>query len=243
LLQLLCLLALAVISFFYLGIPLQVIKSEETSGDVTGAALGALASLLQGGILDPPPPRPSSLWQPSSDERNEKSAAGGGSARGGTGKAKTTRKGNASRTRSPRPPPPTRPDLSAALSDVVEAVSSCRFEFTDAQRDEVVVAQVIGVLKLCAMGPRGRLLPDERVWDIVQDGFAHRNTVQSRVVSFLFPTSQLTFVLGVFNPLCALNSVLYHFHLSHRHFKILQNPHSNSPPLPLPPFFSFTFVS
>ena len=160
----------------------QVIKSEETSGDVTGAALGALASLLQGGVLDPPPqPLPSSSppWH-AFDSRGRGGDAN--AATGGLRKATSTsaRQGPNDRTLSPpprHPPRPARSDLSAALADVVEAVSSCRFEFTDAARDEVVVAQVIDVLKLCVVGPRGRLLPDERVWDVVQDCFAHRNTV------------------------------------------------------------------
>jgi hypothetical protein len=58
----------------------QVVKSEETSGAVTGSALGALSSLLRAGLF-----------------------YGG------------------------------RPGAIEAMSDIVDGVSGCRFEFTDAR--------------------------------------------------------------------------------------------------------------
>jgi hypothetical protein len=112
----------------------QVVKSDATGGDVTGAALASLASLLRRGLLDPPP------------------AACSASAAARSG-------------------------ATEALSEVVEAVATCRFERTDAPRDDVVAAQAVAVLARCVGGPGGRWLPDERVWDAAQDCFTHRNAV------------------------------------------------------------------
>ena len=67
--------------------------------------------------------------------------------------------------------------LQAARIELVEAVSSCRFEFTDARADEVVKMRLISVLRLAVTGPGGHLLDDDSVWHIVQDCFVHRNQV------------------------------------------------------------------
>jgi hypothetical protein len=93
-----------------------VVRSEETSGDVTGAALSALATLLHHGVVS----------EVSSDNT-----------------ACTASPPRSLRTSFPTVGAvdstlrPLRPDAAEALSELVDAVSSCRFEFTDSRHDEV----------------------------------------------------------------------------------------------------------
>ena len=75
-----------------------MVRSEETNGSVTGAALSALAALLRHGEFDP--------------RETGQADQGGPGGRGRAGSAE-------------------------ALSELVDVVSGCRFEFTDARRDEV----------------------------------------------------------------------------------------------------------
>eukprot|EP00618_Florenciella_parvula_P019543 CAMPEP_0119511990 /NCGR_PEP_ID=MMETSP1344-20130328/30490_1 /TAXON_ID=236787 /ORGANISM="Florenciella parvula, Strain CCMP2471" /LENGTH=211 /DNA_ID=CAMNT_0007549055 /DNA_START=62 /DNA_END=694 /DNA_ORIENTATION=+ len=103
---------------------LDVVKSEETSADGTGAALTALATLLDFGVI-------SEAF----------------------------------------------PQAQEAMSELVDAVTTARFELTDPRFDEVVKMQIIEVLQSSVCGSSGHLLGDESVWDSVQTCFVNRNQV------------------------------------------------------------------
>lgn len=97
---------------------LAVVRSDETSGPVTGAALGALYALLTAGAV-----------------------------------------------------PPTAPGAAAAMAALVEAVTHCRFEATEAGHDEAVLASICDVLLAALRCPAGASLPDEAVCAAVQAAY------------------------------------------------------------------------
>lgn len=102
----------------------EVVKSDETSGPCTAAALTALATLLDFGIIDE-----------------------------------------------------AFPQSQEAMSELVAAVTTCRFELTEPRFDEVVKMQIIEVLQSSVCGSSGHLLGDEEVWESVQTCFVNRNQV------------------------------------------------------------------
>ena len=99
----------------YLPPFLEVIRSVDTSGPITGAALAALDNLLRGGLV-----RPGGVEAP------------------------------------------------AAIHAIVGAVTHCRFEATDPDSDEAVLARILHVLLQCLKCPAGRLLSDDAVCSAVQ---------------------------------------------------------------------------
>ena len=99
----------------YLPPFLEVVRSVDTSGPITGAALAALDNLLRGGLV-----------RPDGD------------------------------------------DAAAAVHAIVGAVTHCRFEATDPDSDEAVLARILHVLLQCLKAPAGRLLSDDAVCSAVQ---------------------------------------------------------------------------
>jgi len=65
--------------------------------------------------------------------------------------------------------------VSEALSEIVDAAAGCRFEETDAQRDEAVRARVLRVLVAALQCPVGMLLTDTAIWEMVNICFINCN--------------------------------------------------------------------
>lgn len=59
-----------------------------------------------------------------------------------------------------------------ALSDVVDAVSQCRFQETSAESDQSVVVLVVGVLRAVLASRVARLLSDHSMWQLVESLYA-----------------------------------------------------------------------
>jgi len=77
-----------------------------------------------------------------------------------------------------------------AANEVIEAVAACRFEQTDAQLDEVVLAELMDVLVCCIRGPLGQYVGDEAVWDALQTCFVNRNlAVHSPMLNHIAETA------------------------------------------------------
>ncbi|KAK8813139.1 hypothetical protein WA158_002731 [Blastocystis sp. Blastoise] len=64
------------------------------------------------------------------------------------------------------------PNVSKAMSTMLEAVAKCRFEATDRNQDEVVLVHMLDLLRSSIILPIGRLLSDEDVWMIFDTVFA-----------------------------------------------------------------------
>ncbi|KAL6052037.1 G-box binding factor [Balamuthia mandrillaris] len=99
----------------YLKPFLGVIRSEETSGPITGVALSSINKFLNYGFI------------------HEKT-----------------------------------PNAAKAVATITEIVSNCRFEATQTESDEVVLATILEVLLSCLRCPAGFLLTDELVFSMVQ---------------------------------------------------------------------------
>lgn len=56
----------------------------------------------------------------------------------------------------------------AALCEVAEAAVYCRFEATDPTKDEVVLVNILELMKTAISSPAGVYLPDAAVWEMIQ---------------------------------------------------------------------------
>ena len=60
------------------------------------------------------------------------------------------------------------PDLEAALSDLSNAVSHCKFEASDASGDEVALFRIMAVIRECMCGPFSDKLGDVEVCEMLE---------------------------------------------------------------------------
>lgn len=59
-----------------------------------------------------------------------------------------------------------------AIAAIVNAVTQCKFEATDAVTDEIVLLQILSVLRTALQSGLGALLTDEMICCIMETGFS-----------------------------------------------------------------------
>ena len=101
------------------------------------------------------------------------------------------------------------PDAAEAMRAVADAVTLCRFEATDPDRDDVVLSKILHVLLECVTCPTGRLLGDDDVCNVVQACYriGHQSGKESALLRDLSRHALREIVRVTFGRLPMLESV------------------------------------
>jgi brefeldin A-resistance guanine nucleotide exchange factor 1 len=101
------------------------------------------------------------------------------------------------------------PDAAEAMRAVADAVTLCRFEATDPDRDDVVLSKILRVLLECVTCPTGHLLGDDDVCNVVQACYriGHQSGKESALLRDLSRHALREIVRVTFGRLPMLESV------------------------------------